>query len=206
VGAPDATEIWISLLSGEAPVKLWEDPERRWQKGATWSPDGNWIAFYSTYQGKPSVMKVRVGSGQPPELVTSTSEPQPVRWSPKGDWIAVHDLQTLRLVSPDGKQEKVVSQKKWETYGWSADGESLLGIAIHDRHLTLARIEVKTGAETHVADLGPVTASMEFANFVGEFAFRGFAMHPNGKSFLTSVYRARTQIYLMRNWEGLWRR
>src|SRR5262249_41600860 len=108
---------------------------------------------------------------------------------------------TLRLISPDGKQDRIVSRRKWETYGWSADGASLYGIAIHDRHLSLSRIDVNAEKETHVADLGPVTASMEFADFKGEFPFRGFTLHPNGKSFLTSVYRARAQIYLMRDFD-----
>jgi hypothetical protein len=31
------------------------------------------------------------------------------------------------------------------------------------------------------------------------FNYRGFSLNPDGKSFLTSVYRIRTQIYLMKD-------
>ena len=197
---PDATEIWTSLLSGEAPARLWQDPAKAFQRGPSWSPDGNWIAYYSIRDGKPAVLKIRVGAGQP-ELVTYTSGPQPVRWSPRGDWIAFRDGGALRLLSPDGKQERIVSPKSWETYGWSADGASLYGIAIRDHRLLLGHIDLASGQETRVADLGPVPASLDYANFRSEFPIRGFSMHPNGKSFLTSIYRSRSQIYLLRDFD-----
>ncbi len=31
----------------------------------------------------------------------------------------------------------------------------------------------------------------------GQFPFRGFSLHPDGKSFLTSINRMKSQIYLM---------
>src|SRR5262249_8378105 len=46
-------EIWISSLAGGTPVRLYDDPHKVFQRGAAWSPDGNWIAYYSTYNGKP---------------------------------------------------------------------------------------------------------------------------------------------------------
>ena len=66
-------DIWISPLSGEAPVRLWDDPARAYQRGSSWSPDGNWIAYYSTRDGKAAVLKARVGASTPPELVAYTS-------------------------------------------------------------------------------------------------------------------------------------
>ena len=46
----------------------------------------------------------------------------------------------------------------------------------------------------------PAPASMEYALYRGNFPVRGFSLNPDGKSFLTSVFRARTQIYLMRGY------
>jgi WD40-like Beta Propeller Repeat len=37
-------DIWISPLSGEAPVRLWDDPARAFQRGPSWSPDDNWMS------------------------------------------------------------------------------------------------------------------------------------------------------------------
>jgi hypothetical protein len=45
------------------------------------------------------------------------------------------------------------------------------------------------------------------------FSCRGFSLHPDGKSFLTSVWRMKTQIYLIQDFDRplrladrLWRR
>jgi Tol biopolymer transport system component len=195
-------EIWIAPLSGEAPVRLWEDPARVSQRGATWSPDGNWIAYYSSREGKSAVLKARVGANTQPELVAYVGLIKPVRWSPRGDWIAFDDTAGLRIVSPDGKQDRMISPRHWQTYGWSHDGASLYGIAsIENRRLSLARMEVASGRETRLADLGPMTASTRLADLVGTFEYRGFSLNPDGKSFLTSVYRARMDLCLLENFD-----
>ena len=61
-----AVEIWIAPLSGEAPMRFWADPARVPQRGPSWSPDGNWLAFYSARDGKTAVLKARVGAGIQP--------------------------------------------------------------------------------------------------------------------------------------------
>ena len=52
--------IWISALSGDTPVRLWNDPAQV-QRGAAWSPDGAWIAYYSARDGRNAIFKARVG-------------------------------------------------------------------------------------------------------------------------------------------------
>jgi Tol biopolymer transport system component len=63
-----AHEIWISPLSGEAPVRLWNDPARVSQRGPAWSPDGDWIAYYSQPGGRYAILKIRVGANTHPSL------------------------------------------------------------------------------------------------------------------------------------------
>ena len=36
---------------------------------------------------------------------------------------------------------------------------------------------------------------------MNDIPYRGFSLHPDGKSFLTSVVRIKTQIYLMRDFD-----
>jgi hypothetical protein len=195
-------EIFISPISGETPVRLWEDPAHVPQRGPSWSPDGNWIAYYSSREGKMAVLKARVGSGTPPELVAYMSAPRPVRWSPRGDWIAFNDLDGLHVASPDGKQNVVVSRHEWYTFGWSREGAQLFGIACTEaQRLALLSVEVASRKEKQVADLGRQPAAFEFANFDGSLPYRGFSLHPDGKSFLTSIYRLKSDIWLLEDFD-----
>jgi len=195
-------EIWISQLVGGTPVRLYHDPRNVWQRGASWSPDGNWIAYYSTYSGKPAVMKIRVGANHEPELVAYASDLNPVRWSPRGDWIAWNDGHKLALTSADGKQKRVVSQKQWLTYGWSQDGNSLYGIGVtENRRLVLGRVEIAGEREQVAADLGPLPAALDLADFQGDFPYRGFSMRSDGKSFLTSVLSIKGDIWLLEDFD-----
>ena len=196
------TTIWISPLSGEPPARLWDDPARSGQRGPSWSPDGNWIAYYGVRGGRAAVMKARVGANTPPELLAYIARNQPVRWSPRGDWIVFRDGDTLRIISPDGKQNREISQRVWETYGWSKDGTGVLGIWYGEkRRLVLGRVDISTGNETQIADLGVVPAAFDFAEDLSQFSYRGFSLHPDGKSFLTAMFRSKTQIYLMKDFD-----
>jgi Tol biopolymer transport system component len=195
--------IWISPLSGDAPARLWSDPTRAYQRGSSWSPDGNWIAYYANRDGKPAVMKARVGANAPGEFLADLGGNAPVRWSPQGDWILFQYGDSLRVVSPDGRQNREISKHAWWTYGWSKDGSAVYGITsgVNRREL-LVKVDFATGKETQIQDYGPVPAEFELVNeMMGDFPYRGFSLHPDGKSFLTSVARMKTQIYLMKDFD-----
>ena len=194
--------VWISPLTGDPPVKLWDDPAKSPQRGPSWSPDGNWIAYSGLHDGKTAVMKLRVGANEPGQFVADMVATQMVHWSPRGDWIVFRNGDTLRIVSPDGNQNHLISQHPWETYGWSNDGTMLYGIAsAENNHLVLAKIDIATGKETKITDLGPIPPAFDLAQSFNEIPYRGFSLHPNGKSFLTSVLRAKMQIYLMNDFD-----
>jgi eukaryotic-like serine/threonine-protein kinase len=195
-------EIWITSLAGDAPVRLFDDPRKIFQRGPSWSPDGNWIAYYSLHNGKNAILKARVGSNRASELVTEIAVTNPVRWSPRGDWIAWNDDRKLTLVSPDGKQRRLLSEKEWFTYGWSKDGNSIYGISMSgNRHLYVSRIEITSSREDVVTDLGPLPAAMDLARFADDFPYRGFSLHPDGKSFLTSALDIKGDIWLLQDFE-----
>ena len=59
------------------------------------------------------------------------------------------------------------------------------------------KIDIKNRNEVELADLGPIPPAFDLADSLNEFAYRGYSLHPDGRSFLTSVLRVKTQIYLM---------
>src|SRR5439155_1550625 len=140
----------------------------------SWSPDGAWIAYYGIRDSKPAVMKVRVGENGPAEFIATMATYQPVRWSPRGDWIAFRDGHEMKVVSPDGRHQRVISEKAWETYGWSKDGAALYGIVSYaNRRLAVATIDVDTGRERQISELGTMPAAFDLAENFNEFPYRG---------------------------------
>jgi hypothetical protein len=67
--------------------------------------------------------------------------------------------------------------------------------------LVLASINLASERETQIADLGPPPPASYFAEDESQLPYRGFSWHPDGRSFLRSVFRAKTQIYLLRDFD-----
>jgi hypothetical protein len=66
----------------------------------------------------------------------------------------------------------------------------------------LGRIDIATEKEAKVSDLGPApTAAFDVAGARFDISFRGFSLSPDGKSFLTSIFRTKLQIYLMEDFD-----
>jgi roadblock/LC7 domain-containing protein len=201
--------VWISTLAGDPPVRIAKEPDGIYQRGPSWSPDGAWIAYYSTHEGKATVMKTHVGgSGAPVALKHDIALLYP-RWSPSGEWLACRAAPGLVLMSPDGKIRRTLSTRWWMIHGWSKDGQRVYGIrATEQRRLILASIDIRTGAETTAGDLGVYPAALTFGDLLAMVPFRGYSLAPDGKSFVTSIIRARGDIWLLeglREPTGFWR-
>jgi hypothetical protein len=65
----------------------------------------------------------------------------------------------------------------------------------------LSSINLASLRETQISDLGVLPGAVDFGGIVGELPYRGFSLHPDGKSFLTSVLQAKMQIYLMKDFD-----
>ena len=131
------------------------------------------------------------------EAVVVRNEGYYPRWSPIGNWIASRGT-GLFLTSPDGKLDRKISDRVYMLHGWSKDGSLVYGIrATEQRHVVLESIDPETAEEKLITDFGPVPASMRFGELNGTTSFRGFSMSPGGKSFLTSVFRSTSDIWML---------
>ncbi len=189
--------IWISFVAGGAATPLLPASEAGFQSGPTWSPDGQWIAFAQWSDRQWELAKVRVGSGEHAVILRTNGVANAApHWSPKNDWITWDTDRAFVLVSPDGTEERELSQHQWLAHTWSADGSRIFGIReTDDLRLALVALAADTGKEMMLADLGP---SFAFNNPV-----KGLTVAADGRSVATSIVRPHGDLWLA---EGIrWR-
>lgn len=103
VSTPDAagktysSAIWIVPFGGGEPRRLTSGTGR--DRGASWSPDGRWLAFLSDRDGdRGQVFVLPVGGGEAQRLTAGLKGIQDVAWSPNSDRLAF-----ASRVRPDGQ-------------------------------------------------------------------------------------------------------
>jgi Tol biopolymer transport system component len=156
--------IWISLTAAGAPTPLLPPSYEGYQSAPTWSPDGQWIAFTNWKEREWTLAKVRVGSGEGPVVLRTDGVPNASpHWSPTNDWITWETDRGLQLVSPDGKNVRLLTEDQLIVHTWSKDGSAILGVKeADDRRLKLVSIDTRqedhaarTVRSRELADLGP---------------------------------------------------
>jgi Tol biopolymer transport system component len=139
---PEGT-LWRSKVDGSERLQLSYPP--LYASMPRWSPDGKWIAFFSTTPGKPSkIYLVSPEGGSPQELLPEDDHPEAdPYWSPDGGslvfggiyaaakvGIRVLDLKTHR-VTPVRGSEQLFSPR------WSPDGKYIAAIRSNSQSLVL---------------------------------------------------------------------
>ena len=133
--------------------------------------------------------KVRVGGGDAPVLLRNDGVPNATpSWSPTNEWITWETADGFVLVSPDGKQQRLLSDDHWFAHTWSRDGSQIFGIRETEQlRLSLVSVDARTGSERVLADLGP---SPPVNNPV-----KGLTVSPDGLSVVTSLVHLRGDLW-----------
>ncbi|HKE85278.1 MAG TPA: protein kinase [Vicinamibacterales bacterium] len=188
-------QIWISTVRAAGPPVLLTSG-LFYQDGPTWSPDGGSIAFIMRNQQYFSGMgTVRVGSGAAPTVLLANVAALGLRpqWSPDGRWIVCDTDEGAVIVSPDGKQKRVISEEFWLASAWAADSKHVYVLREADklRHYALTSIDIDTLAERVInPDLGPIPHASQ--------PIRGLTLSGPG-TLTTSIATARSDIWVMDN-------
>lgn len=193
---------WMSAVAGGPPVRVKLGGAR-----AAWSPDGEWIAWPRGSANGFWLSKQKVPGGQPIDLKQQVELVGP-QWSPTGEWISCQTPQGLVLVSPDGQNHRILSESNPNIHGWSKDGSMIYGIRqVEGGHLKLVSLDIQTGKEKEISEVGIRTPSFELPWQAG------FSLAPDGKSFATTVYHVKGDIWLLEGFnkqigffERLWKR
>ena len=182
-------QVWIANLAAAGPpVPLAPRPE--YQDAPTWSHDGASIAYVQTYP-QYNLMTLPVGGDGPRVLVKGIVPESRPAWSPDGKWILHDAADGLSIVSPDGKDARVISEDVWIAYAWGADSSRVYGLkeAEKPRHYMMVSLDLATRREAVInPDLGIIPPANQ--------PIRGFSRTGN-EAFVTSIARARSEIWLL---------
>ncbi len=177
--------IAISNVSGGRPVLL--DPQNPDHHGASWSPDGNWIAYRRLNGAKWELVKRPVGGGDPVVLDEASPGGSKTDWSPSGDWICQQVGETLHLVSADGGR-RISIKGGGTTFGFSRNGATLYAVRRSStRNWELASFAVPSGLPGAVVPLDVPASAM----------ISDFSPSPDGKTFTASVARSLHDIWFL---------
>ncbi len=84
-----------------------------------WSPDGKWLAFTRTTDGRRSFqIYVMRANGSGVRRITRGRFDYSPAWSPDGKWIAYTSNGLLHIVHPDGTGDRAVPTRRPALVGW----------------------------------------------------------------------------------------
>ncbi len=185
------TQAWISTVAGGTPIQIYK--EDRQQFCPSWSADGNWI-YYLSQKERYEISKVRVDGSAPPVDLINVDMYHPPYPSPDGSLVCYQTSEGLHTITSDGKNPQRVSSGIWYANGWSKDGMKILGVKqSEDRHLLVVEVTLADKKERIISDLGPAPLIVTNTPMVG------FSLSPDGKSFVTSLFRASSELWMLEN-------
>lgn len=118
---------WVALTGNAAPVQLTFAKESSSQPA--WSPDGKWLAFTRTVDGKPQVFLLALNGGEAWQLTKAAYGASAPRWSPDGQRIVFASNVQFKDYLKDSLVNPMHSYAAWPMEKAGLTNNQLQGIA-----------------------------------------------------------------------------
>ncbi|MGH9393578.1 MAG: hypothetical protein ACRD1E_05360, partial [Terriglobales bacterium] len=190
-----SVRLFIASTSGGSPVRF-SNTNNLLEVAPAWSPDGTQAAFI-TVHGVTADLRVAPSSGQAPSRILRADVNSLIpTWSPDGRWIAYKtgDDATLHLISPDGKTDRNLGPLDTPAVAFSADSKLLYGISSPPHHNYLFELDLATGRQRRIGDIGEDFTPKSESN-----PSLRFTLTPDGKSLTYSTARRISSLWMMTN-------
>jgi serine/threonine protein kinase len=186
VGGDNGHAVWISSIQGGSPQRLALGQAD--QRSPTWGPEGNWIAYLESANGRWTLKKAQPGGSADPVVLRKGVLRAHPKWARSGDWIAFMAEDGLTVISPDGSNSKTIGDTSWLLYGWDFAGSKIFGVKrTADGQPVLASIDVAKGTEKVLGQLQLPPHS----------ALSCFSLAHDEKSFITSINHPTSDLWLL---------
>jgi Tol biopolymer transport system component len=199
IDSEGVTRLWMMSLAGGSPIRL-TNVEPGAEYGSAWSADGSRFAYIQMMGGKTSLMTVKAsGNATPVELKKDVFGILSA-WSPDGNWITYLDKSGWNLISPDGKNSKLLGNIATPYLMFSKDGKLLYGIeygvteADQDR-ATFFCIDLATMKQKVIKELG-----RDLRPGANSYPEIRFSLAPDGRSFVYSTSKQRLELWMLQGY------
>jgi serine/threonine protein kinase len=183
----ESLHLWISSVASRAVVRLTNDSAL--EGPGSWSPDGNWFTYLRIVNGRVNLMKVKITGQATPVLLEANANYMGVpSWSPAGEWIEYNG----KLISPDGATKRSLGDHHSPYYMFSSDGKLVYGIRSEQDRELLFSVDIATGTEKILGDLGK-----EFRPTSNINPAIRFSLAPDGKSFVYAAGNFKRNLWML---------